>query len=189
MSKMPNVTGPLVGNAGEYFVMAELLRRGVIVGLTPRNAPRFDILATCGERAVRIRVKTRNALGSNSWQYRVSVPSELKNREIPLEQCKEIGKQLSPFKQIDADDFTVLVALGELAERPDFFVVPTCRIEQWLQEGFAEWIETPGKKGKQHNPANWERRLGPEYAHRYEPYRDHWDGLWGEVPQERPGGP
>jgi len=185
---MANVAGRLVGNAGEYFVMAELLRRGVIVGLTPRNAPEFDILATRGERAVRIRVKTRNAAKSNSWQYSVRVPAQLKNKEIPLEQCKQIAKELSPFNQIDADDFTVLVALRGPTERPDFFVVPTRKVEEWLQEGFAKWIETPGRKGKQRNPANWERRLGPEYACKYEPYRDDWDRLWGELPQKRTGG-
>ena len=189
MSKMADLASRLVGNTGEYFVMAELLRRGVIAGLTPRNAPAFDILATCAERAVRIRVKTRNAAKSNSWQYRVRVPSELKNKEIPLEECKEIGKQLSPFKHIDADDFTVLVALREPTERPDFFVVPTRKVDEWLQEAFAEWIETPGNKGKQHNPANWLRRLGAEYACRYEPYRDDWDRLWGELPHEPTGGP
>jgi hypothetical protein len=36
----------LIGNAGEYYVVAELLKRGVIAALAPRNAPAFDILAT-----------------------------------------------------------------------------------------------------------------------------------------------
>ena len=37
--------GTLVGNAGEYYVMAELLKRGIIAALAPRNSPSFDILA------------------------------------------------------------------------------------------------------------------------------------------------
>jgi hypothetical protein len=40
--------GVLIGNAGEYYVVAELLKRGIIAALAPRNAPSFDILATKG---------------------------------------------------------------------------------------------------------------------------------------------
>jgi len=31
--------GTLVGNSGEYFVVAELLKQGIVATLTPRNAP------------------------------------------------------------------------------------------------------------------------------------------------------
>ena len=53
--------GTLIGNAGEYYVVAELLKRGVIAALAPRNDPAFDIIATKGSRTVRIRVKTKSA--------------------------------------------------------------------------------------------------------------------------------
>ncbi len=46
--------GTLIGNAGEYYVVAELLKRGVLAALAPRNAPAFDILAVKG--SVRYRV-------------------------------------------------------------------------------------------------------------------------------------
>jgi len=52
--------GGLIGNAGEFYVMAELLKRGVIAGLTPRNARAFDILATKDNKTVKIRVKTKS---------------------------------------------------------------------------------------------------------------------------------
>jgi len=51
--------GPLIGNAGEYYVVAELLKRGIVAALAPRNAPSFDILTTRGNRTVKIRVKTK----------------------------------------------------------------------------------------------------------------------------------
>ena len=44
--------GTLIGNAGEFYVAAELLKRGVIAALAPRNAPTFDILATKGKKMV-----------------------------------------------------------------------------------------------------------------------------------------
>ncbi|MDX1411893.1 MAG: hypothetical protein R3351_07020, partial [Nitrospirales bacterium] len=52
--------GALIGNAGEHYVMAELLKRGYIAALAPRNAPGFDILATNGDKTVKIRVKTKS---------------------------------------------------------------------------------------------------------------------------------
>ena len=37
--------GSLIGNAGEFYVVAELLKRGVIAALVPRNTPAVDVLA------------------------------------------------------------------------------------------------------------------------------------------------
>jgi hypothetical protein len=51
--------GALIGGAGEFYVMAELLKRGVIAGLTPRNDRSFDILATKFNRTIKVRVKTK----------------------------------------------------------------------------------------------------------------------------------
>jgi len=34
--------GPLIGDAGEHFVVAELLRRGWLAALAPRNSTAFD---------------------------------------------------------------------------------------------------------------------------------------------------
>lgn len=36
----------LVGTAGEYFVCAELCRRGFLALLTPKNNPLFDVIAS-----------------------------------------------------------------------------------------------------------------------------------------------
>ncbi len=52
--------GNLIAASGEHFVAAELLKRGVLAALTPRNAPAFDILASQGE--------TGNAVRSPNWR-------------------------------------------------------------------------------------------------------------------------
>jgi hypothetical protein len=36
----------LLGAAGEYYVMAELLRRGFIAALAPQGVPNSDIVVT-----------------------------------------------------------------------------------------------------------------------------------------------
>ena len=69
--------GVLIGNAGEYYVMGELLKRGVIAALAPRNTPSFDILARDREnRIVSIRVKTKSA-ELTIWQYSTKKDGEI----------------------------------------------------------------------------------------------------------------
>ncbi len=66
--------GGLVGNAGEYFIVGELLRRGITAGLVPRNAPHLDILATNQTKTVRIRGRLSPALQrlGNGYQRRMA---------------------------------------------------------------------------------------------------------------------
>jgi hypothetical protein len=45
--------GTLIGNAGEHYVVAELLRRGIVAALAPRNAPAMrDVVAWINMLAV-----------------------------------------------------------------------------------------------------------------------------------------
>jgi hypothetical protein len=63
----------LLGAAGEYHVMAELLRRGYIAALAPQGVPNADILVTDvkGGRLCSIQVKTRRELGSDGgWHMK-----------------------------------------------------------------------------------------------------------------------
>jgi len=60
--------GTLIGNAGEYYVVAELLKRGIVASLVPRNAPAVDVLATKGPFTTRIRVKTKSEQ-YDIWQW------------------------------------------------------------------------------------------------------------------------
>ena len=109
--------GARIGNAGEYYVVAELLKRGIVATLAPRNAPSFDILATKENRTVRIRVKTKSQEYSD-WQW----------------VAKKDG---SIFRNLSEDgDFTVLVDLAMETKDLKFYVVPTYQIEAWLKEDF-----------------------------------------------------
>jgi hypothetical protein len=65
--RMSNV---LVGNAGEYYVCAELCIRGNTALLTPQNNPLFDIVATTpeGDKSVHIQVKTRSVENKQGWK-------------------------------------------------------------------------------------------------------------------------
>jgi hypothetical protein len=50
------------GNAGEFFVLAELTRRGWTGALTARNNRSYDILAKRGDSFTAIRVKTKTSM-------------------------------------------------------------------------------------------------------------------------------
>jgi hypothetical protein len=55
------VPGAFAGNAGEFFVLAELTRRGWTAALTARNNRAYDILAKRGDEFAGIRVKTKTS--------------------------------------------------------------------------------------------------------------------------------
>lgn len=152
--------GALIGNAGEYYVMAELLKRGIVAALAPRNAPSFDILATRGNRTVKIRVKTKSQEYS-VWQWAVK-------------------KDGSIFRNLSKDgDFTVLVDLVMATKDLKFYIVPTCRIDVLLKEDFEEWVSTPGKNNRPHDPKNKKRNLSQEkYAQELGKCLNKWEKLW-----------
>ena len=154
--------GSLIGNAGEYYVMAELLKRGVVAALAPRNAPAFDILATRGKRTVKIRVKTK------SQQYRVW--------QWVVKKDGSIFRDLS-----QDDDFTVLVDLAEETKDLKFYVVPTYRIDMWLNLDYERWLRTPGKNDRPHDSSNKKRHLNKEtHSQELSEYMNQWDKLWGQ---------
>jgi len=153
--------GTLVGNAGEYYVMAELLRRNVIAALSPRNARAFDVLATKGRDTVRIRVKTKSAQ-FKVWQWMADKKSGV------------------IFKDLQADsDFTVLVNLTRHTKDLQYFVIPTPTLNAWLQSAHKAWVKTPGKLGKPHDATSKHRAFDEsKNVDRLTPYLDAWDSLW-----------
>src|SRR5712692_460371 len=97
--------GNLIGNAGEYYVVAELLKRGVVAAPAPRNAPGVDVLATRNGRTAIIRVKT-------------------KSQEYPIWQW-QAKKDGTIFRNLaEKDDFTVLVDLAMDNRDLKFYIVP-----------------------------------------------------------------
>lgn len=152
--------GTLIGNAGEHYVVAELLKRGVIAALTPRNSPAFDILATKGDQTARVRVKTKSE-GYTDWQW----------------VAKKDG---TIFRRLASNgDFTVLVNLTKDTRDLAFYVMPTQELNRWLEDDFKRWVETPGKKGQPHNPANKKRHLNSiKFQGELKRHLEDWECLW-----------
>ena len=152
--------GSLIGNTGEYYVVAELLKRRIIAAQTPRNVIAFDILATNGNQTVKIRVKTKSAQYDH-FQWNVKGDGSI---------FRMLGKK---------DDYMVLVNLKSGNERPDFFVVPTAIIDKWLRDDFDKWVSTPGAKGQQRSRENKGRHLKyHKYVDALKKYQDAWESMF-----------
>jgi len=123
--KIPSL---LAGVSGEYFVAAELSRRGHIASISLRNTRGIDILATnqAATRSITIQVKT-NQLSRPTWVL------------------SEKGEGF-----VSADHFYVLVILNALVERPAYYVVPSADVASYITTSHREWLASPGLHGKPH---------------------------------------
>jgi hypothetical protein len=77
MQKRNVFESSLIGVTGEYYVAAELCRRGCLVLLTPRNYPRTDIIVYDSKtsRQITIQVKT-TFIGPKKKKWSYMLPKE-----------------------------------------------------------------------------------------------------------------
>ena len=161
MGKIKEGKGTIIGNAGEYLVVGELLKRGVIAAPAPRNNPGFDVLATNGIKSLNIRVKTKTE-AANSWVWI----------------CKKDG---AIFKNLsDEPDFTVLVDLKDSQTSPNYYIIPTVELDKKLREIFEYWLKSPSRRAsKPHNPNNKMRRIGA--SENQQKWLSQWMGAWSLI--------
>ena len=156
----------LLGAAGEYFVMSELLRRGFIAALAPQGVPNADIVVTDlnGDKLSSIQVKSRRNIGSDGGWHMKPKHSEL------------VGDRL----------FYCFVDFGDNTQSiPSVYVIPSAVVAKAIGESHLSWLSTPGKRGQKRNDSTV-RRLLPDYANAFlgksnpypsgwlSPYKDAW---------------
>lgn len=125
------VSSILVGVSGEYFVAAELSRRGYIASITLRNTRGIDIVASSenGNKTINIQVKTK----SKGKYWILSKKAETMN-----------------YSNI----YYVFVGLNEINLIPEFHIVPSKVVAKIVKAGHQNWLNTPGKKGQKHKDTN-----------------------------------
>ncbi len=98
------------GIAGEFFVAAELSKRGWIATLTAKNTRDVDVLASwpTGDVQARIQVKTRKPDYAYAWRVE--------------RQLKLVGDR----------DFLILVDFGAETEMPTYWIVPTVKAAELI---------------------------------------------------------
>tara|TARA_R110002012_G_scaffold263456_1_gene446324 strand:- start:164446 stop:164841 length:396 start_codon:yes stop_codon:yes gene_type:complete len=105
------------GLSGEYFVAAELYRRGFSVGLTIGNAKAIDILAEKDSKVFQIQVKT-------------------------IRSKKSIGWPLMEY-QIKENVIYILVNLN-LEQQPDYYIMKTNEVRDFHKQYISRGIVTLG---------------------------------------------
>ena len=146
-TKLPNT---LVGVSGEYFVAAELSRRGYVASITLRNTRGVDILATNSKASkhVSIQVKANNT-GKRDWL--LSVKSET---------------------EFSKSHFYVFVNLTKCGKMPEYFIVPSKVVANFIYKNHREWLAAKGRHGQKHEDTPMRR-----YQILDDKYRDKWQLL------------
>lgn len=139
--------------AGEYYVAAELNRRGAYAVTFAGNMPKIDILARDAKqnRTVSIQVKTRRA---GTWQSSIAEG----------EKCKRRNNETA---------FWIFVDLSKDKNPPDFYVVP----DWWMRNNIYEshnayLIKHSGRRVV--NPDSKHHAVGHR---RLKKWKDRWDIL------------
>jgi hypothetical protein len=148
--KPDKISGILTGVSGEYFVAAELSRRGYICSVTLKNTKGIDILVTneSATRTIGIQVKTNQ---NDRWAWVLNNKAE----------------------EFYADDlFYVFVNLIGIGQLPEYYIVPSKIVADTVKTGYQAWLDTPGKKGQAHNDT--QMRI---FEDQEQEYFDKWDKL------------
>lgn len=122
---IPKLEATLVGVAGEYLVAGELTLRGYIASITLRNSRGIDIIASTvdASTSVSIQVKT-NSNGKASWI---------------------LNKKAEEF--FSDNHIYIFVALGDLEERPHFYIVPSKDVATYVSTTHSEWLKGSKRDG------------------------------------------
>lgn len=121
----------LTGVAGEYYVAAELSRRGYIASLTSKNTKGIDLLVSNqnGDKSASIQIKA-NSTGLCSW---------ILNKKSE-EECND--KLFYVFVTLKGNDY------------PKYYIVKSNIVAKYIRENHKNWLATPGKKGQSKKDTN-----------------------------------
>lgn len=138
-----------IGNAGEYFVAGELERRGFTVAVPMSNVKDFDVLAIDRQTYEQFAIQVKTT-GYKQKKWTLSS----KNEEL-------VGQHILYF----------FVALNEF-EAPEYHIVPSRIVAQTIRDDYRRWLDTPGRRGQQHNETNIRN-----FSDEDDTYLNRWDFL------------
>lgn len=117
----------LVGTSGEYYVCAELCRRGFLALLTPKNNPLFDVIVTNsdGSKTVSIQVKTRSPQNKQGWKLGIDITKNQRNENL----------------------FVVLVNLEDEGQMPEFYIYEYDLLSETVKRQYDDYLSKPRRDG------------------------------------------
>lgn len=145
---MEKISGIQSGVSGEYFVAAELSRRGYMCSITLKNTKGIDVLVSNenSKKLVGVEVKTNNS-SRKAW--------------VLNKKAEELAE----------DNFIyVFTNLKELGQLPDYYIVPSKIVAEYVKKEHQEWLNTPGKNGQAHreNDMRMFRDENEEFKNKWE---------------------
>jgi len=146
---MKKLSSVQTGIAGEYFVAAELSRRGFVASITLRNTRGIDILASNADATKSVGIQVKTCQGSR--------PDWMMNRKAEVDVARNL--------------FYVFVCLPPTGE-PTFHIVPRSHVAKYVRKSHQRWLATPGRKGQAHRDTDMRRFKDPGGR-----FRDRWDLL------------
>jgi len=153
-SENRRATYNITGVAGEYFVAAELSRRGWIATMTLKNTPNIDVIATTidGLRTLNIQVKTRSIGNRQGWILNKGIETLVPKDNFYIAFVDLIGKD----------------------EKPDYYIIPKNLFAKWITKRHQNWLATPGRGGhvRVDNPI---RAFDKPQFHVFEQYHNNWN--------------
>ena len=122
---MAKKSNNLVGVTGEYYVCAELGKRGILALLTPKNNPLFDIVAVSPDasRTVTIQVKTMSERNNQGWKLGMDI-------------CQRKNNPLL---------FTVLVNLT--GSQIEYYVYEYDILSERVEKSYSDYLIKPKRDG------------------------------------------
>lgn len=117
-----------IGVAGEYFVMAELTRRGYVASPTSKNTKAIDLLVSDknGKQLAAIQVKTCDNKKQQKW------------------------KMSSSVEKNDASNLYYVFVNMNGGEEPSYYVVPSRYVAYRVRQDYEAFLNTPAKNGERH---------------------------------------
>jgi hypothetical protein len=144
------LTKGLTGIAGEYFVAAELSRRGFMASVLLRNNESIDIHAS-------------NAMNNKIFAIQVKTSQTEKNNW-------PVGEKA---EKITADNiFYIFVSFKKINERPNYYIVPSKVVAKYITKDHKKWLASNGKDGKPHKATSMRN-----YKDATNMYLENWDLL------------
>ncbi|MHB9032931.1 MAG: hypothetical protein ACYC6L_07775 [Anaerolineae bacterium] len=143
-----------VGRAGEYYVVAELNKRGAFAVPFAGNMPKVDVIACTNDesRTIYLQVKTKRC--GKTWQTSI------------------VGSQpMSPVT--DEHNFWAFVDLGGVDEHPRYWIVPDWWIRDNIYNTHQAYLERHGGR-RAHSPDSPHHAIDEK---RLNQWIEHWEIL------------
>lgn len=137
----------LSGIAGEYYVAAELSRRGMMAAITLRNADSIDILTSLPDNSKQLSIQVKSTQNKRRWLLTQKVENNYADNMFYI------------FVNIPDDNLS----------RPEFFVIHSKELADIIKIGHQKWLKTPGRNGKMHNDTN-----AREFSDKKGEYLENW---------------